>query len=453
MAKNEAKNDLMEKIVSLSKRRGFVFQSSEIYGGLNGCWDYGPLGVELLKNIKEAWWKTMTYRDDVEGLDASILMHPKVWEASGHVENFTDPMVDCKECKARFRADQIEGADCGNKAYKGRKAQKCFDEGKFTEARKFNLMFKTFIGAIESEDAIVYLRPETAQGIYVNFLNVKDSTRQKLPFGIAQIGKAFRNEINTRNFLFRTREFEQMEMQYFIKPDEDVKWYDYWKEKRINWYYELGMRKEKLNFVPHPQDKLAHYAKAAIDIEYEVPFGWGELEGIHNRGNYDLTQHTQFSGKKMEYFDDQTKERFIPNVIETSAGASRSFMAFLVDAYEEDEAPTADGKVEKRTVLRLHPKLAPVKCAVFPLVNKDGLQEISHKIADELQKSFKVFYDESGAVGRRYRRQDECGTPFCVTIDYDTLKDNTVTIRDRDSMKQERISIDRVKEYVIGKVI
>ncbi len=443
----------MDKIVSLAKRRGFVFQSSEIYGGLNGCWDYGPLGVEMLNNIKHAWWRRMTYRDDIEGLDASILMHPKVWEASGHVENFTDPMVDCKECKARFRADQIEDAECGNKGYKGRKASKCFEEGKFTEARQFNLMFKTFLGAIENEESVVYLRPETAQGIYVNFLNVKDSTRQKLPFGIAQIGKAFRNEINTKNFLFRTREFEQMEMQYFIKPIDDDRWFEYWKEQRIEWYYSLGMTKDKLNFAPHPADKLAHYAKAAVDIEYNFPFGWGELEGIHNRGNYDLTQHQKFSGKKMEYFDDQTKERFIPYVIETSAGASRSFMAFLVDAYDEDEAPTAEeGKSEKRTVLRLHPKLAPLKLAVFPLVNRDGLQEISHHIADDLMSSFRVFYDEAGAVGRRYRRQDECGTPFCVTVDYDTLKDNTVTIRDRDTMKQERIGIDKIKEYVGGRV-
>jgi len=394
----------------------------------------------------------MTYREDIEGLDASILMHPKVWEASGHVANFTDPMVDCKECKARFRADQIEDSECGNKAYKGRKAIKCFEEGKFTEARNFNLMFKTHIGAIEDESSVIYLRPETAQGIYVNFNNVKDSTRQKLPFGIAQIGKAFRNEINTKNFLFRTREFEQMEMQYFVRPGEDTKWFDYWKEQRINWYNSLGMKKDKLNFVPHPQDKLAHYAKAAVDIEYNFPFGWGELEGIHNRGDYDLTQHTQFSGKKMEYFDDGTKERFIPCVVETSAGASRSFMAFLVDAYEEDEAPTADGKTEKRTVLRLHPKLAPLKCAVFPLVNRDGLQEIGKKITDDLQKSFKVFYDESGAVGRRYRRQDECGTPYCVTIDYDTLKDNTVTIRERDSMKQERISSEQIKNYILQRI-
>ncbi len=446
------KNDSMEKIVSLAKRRGFVFQSSEIYGGLNGCWDYGPLGVELLNNVKQAWWRFMTYREDIEGLDASILMHPRVWEASGHVENFTDPMIDCKECKARFRADQIEESDCGSRAYKGRKASKCYGEGKFTEERKFNLMFKTFIGAIENEDSAVYLRPETAQGIFVNFNNVKESTRQKLPFGIAQIGKAFRNEINTKNFLFRTREFEQMEMQYFVKPGDDENWYDYWKEQRLNWYISLGMKNESLKFVPHPPDKLAHYAKAAVDIEFDFPFGWGEIEGIHNRSDFDLSQHSKFSGKKLEYFDEQTKERFIPFVIETSAGASRGLMAFLCNAFDEDEAPTADGKSEKRTVLRFHPKLAPLKCAVFPLVNKDGLQEVARKITGDLQNSFKVFYDESGAVGRRYRRQDECGTPFCVTVDYDTLKDNTVTIRDRDSMKQERINRDNVKQYILEKL-
>ncbi len=446
------KNDLMDKIVSLSKRRGFIFQSSEIYGGLNGCWDYGPLGVELLNNIKQAWWRGMTYRDDIEGIDASILMHPKVWEASGHIENFTDPMVDCKECKARFRADQIEDSECGNKGYKGRKASKCMEEGKFTEARSFNLMFKTFIGAIESEDSVVYLRPETAQGIFVNFNNVKDSTRQKLPFGIAQIGKAFRNEINTKNFLFRTREFEQMEMQYFVKPGVDDEKYEFWRELRIKWWTELGIRRERLQFMPHPPDKLAHYAKAAVDIEFEFPFGWGEIEGIHNRSDFDLSQHTKFSGKKLEYYDDQTKERFIPYVIETSAGASRGFMAFLCNAYDEDEAPTAEGKSEKRTVLHFHPKLAPIKCAIFPLVNKDGLQEISHNIKDDLQSSFNVFYEESGAVGRRYRRQDECGTPYCVTVDYDTLKDNTVTIRDRDSMKQERIHKDLVKKYIAEKL-
>jgi glycyl-tRNA synthetase len=446
------KNDLMDKIVSLSKRRGFVFQSSEIYGGLNGCWDFGPLGVELFNNIKQAWWRSMTFRDDVEGIDASIIMHPKVWEASGHVENFTDPMVDCKECKARFRADQIHDADCGNKGFKGRKASKCFDEGKFTEARNFNLMFKTYIGAIESEDSVAFLRPETAQGIFVNFNNVKESTRQKLPFGIAQIGKAFRNEINTKNFLFRVREFEQMEMQYFVKPGGDEEKYEYWRELRINWWVEHGIKRDRLQFAPHPADKLAHYAKSAVDVEFEFPFGWGEIEGIHNRSDFDLSQHQKFSGKKLDYFDDETKERFIPYVIETSAGATRGFMAFLCNAYDEDEAPTADGKSEKRVVLHFHPKLAPIKAAIFPLVNKDGLQEISHGIKDDLQKSFNVFYDESGAVGRRYRRQDECGTPYCVTVDYDTLKDNTVTIRDRDSMKQERIHKDLIKKFILEKL-
>lgn len=447
------KNDSMDKIVSLSKRRGFVFQSSEIYGGLNGCWDYGPLGVELLSNIKQAWWRSMTFRPDVEGLDASILMHPRVWEASGHVENFTDPMIDCKECKARFRADQIEDSECGNKGYKGRKASRCMEEGKFTEARKFNLMFKTYMGAIESEDSIAYLRPETAQGIFVNFNNVREATRQKLPFGIAQIGKAFRNEINTKNFLFRTREFEQMEMQYFVKPGSDTEKYEFWREQRLNWWMELGIKRENLNFATHPADKLAHYAKAAVDIEFNFPFGFGEIEGIHNRGDFDLSQHAKFSGKKLDYFDEQTKERFTPFVIETSAGASRGFMAFLCNAYDEDEAPTSEeGKSEKRTVLHFHPKLAPIKCAVFPLVNKDGLQDISHSITDDLQKTFNVFYDESGAVGRRYRRQDECGTPYCITVDYDTLKDGTVTIRDRDSMQQERIHKDLVKKYVMEKI-
>jgi glycyl-tRNA synthetase len=375
-----------------------------------------------------------------------------VWEASGHVENFTDPMVDCKECKARFRADQVEDADCGNKGYKGRKAKKCMDEGKFTEARNFNLMFKTYMGAIESEDSIAYLRPETAQGIFVNFNNVRESTRQKLPFGIAQIGKAFRNEINTKNFLFRTREFEQMEMQYFVKPGSDEEKYEFWREQRLNWWIEHGIKKERLQLVPHPADKLAHYAKAAVDVEFEFPFGFGEIEGIHNRSDFDLSQHAKFSGKKMEYFDEQAKERFIPFVIETSAGASRGFMAFLCNAYDEDEAPTADGKTEKRTILHFHPKLAPIKAAIFPLVNKDGLQEISHSITNDLKRSFNVFYDESGAVGRRYRRQDECGTPYCITVDYDTLKDNTVTIRERDSMQQERIHKDLIKQYILEKL-
>ncbi|HEY5534937.1 MAG TPA: glycine--tRNA ligase [Ignavibacteria bacterium] len=444
----------MEKIVSLSKRRGFIFQSSEIYGGLNGCYDYGPLGVELLRNIKETWWRDMTYREDIEGLDASILMHPRTWEASGHVENFTDPLVDCKECKARFRADQLDDVECGNKGYKGRKASKCQQEGKFTEARNFNMMFKTFIGPVEDSSNAVFLRPETAQGIYVNFLNVKESSRQRLPFGIAQIGKAFRNEINTKNFLFRTREFEQMEMQFFVKPGEDEKWFDYWKDIRYNWFIKYGMKKEKMRFLL--PDKLAHYAKAAADIEYEFPFGWGEIEGIHNRTDYDLGRHTEYSGKKLEYFDEQSKEKYIPYVIETSAGASRSLMAFLVDAYEEEELKkeNSDGTIstEVRTVLHFHPAFAPIKAAVFPLVNRDGMQELAHNITEDLRKYFRVFYDDSGAVGRRYRRQDECGTPYCITIDSQTLEDNTVTVRNRDTMEQIRINKDTASTYVLERV-
>jgi len=439
---------MMEKIVSLSKRRGFVFQSSEIYGGLNGCWDYGPHGVELLRNIKEEWWRAMTYREDIEGIDAAILMHPRVWEASGHVENFTDPMVDCKECKARFRADQIEDSACGNPAYKGRKAAKCQAEGKFTEARQFNLMFKTFVGPMEDSSAVVYLRPETAQGIFVNFLNVQSSSRQRPPFGIAQIGKAFRNEINTKNFLFRTREFEQMEMQFFVKPGTDMEWFEYWKQERMRWFTSLGMRADRLHYHEHEPDKLAHYARAAFDIEYLFPFGWGEIEGIHNRTDFDLSRHEQFSGKTQKFFDEQAKEKYTPYIIETSAGASRSFMAFLVDAYTEEEAPTADGKSEQRVVLRLHPRLAPIKAAIFPLVNRDGMPEISRNIETALRPHFRVFFDDSGAVGRRYRRQDEAGTPFCITVDSQTLQDQTVTVRERDSMKQVRVAAGALIAYL-----
>ncbi len=478
---------MTEKIVSLSKRRGFIFQSSEIYGGLNGCYDYGPLGVELLRNIKEAWWKEMTYRENIEGLDASILMHPRVWEASGHVENFSDPMVDCKSCKSRYRVDVLfEMLSAKNKKAIREEILKndpsvndtdesmkdfftndpnpylnlivcpnCGNKNSFTEARSFNLMFRTFIGPLEDSSNAVYLRPETAQGIYVNFNNVRESSRQKLPFGIAQIGKAFRNEINTKNFLFRTREFEQMEMQFFINPVNDLQWYDYWREQRFNWFIKYGMDPGKLKL--HVHEKLAHYAKAAVDIEFEFPFGWGEIEGIHNRTDFDLKRHTEYSGKKIEYFDDQTKERYTPYVIETSAGASRSFFAFLCNAYSEEEVmkENSDGtsSSETRTVLRFHPSLAPVKAAVFPLVNRDGMQEIAHNITEDLRKHFKVFYDDSGAVGRRYRRQDECGTPYCVTVDSETLTDNTVTVRDRDSMAQERISKDKICEYIDSKMI
>lgn len=494
ISKNKNQNGIVEKVVSLAKRKGFVFQSSEIYGGLNGCWDYGPLGVELLKNIKEEWWKSMTYREDVEGLDASILMHPRVWEASGHVENFTDPMIDCKSCKSRFRMDTLaeqisekkkkkilrelsenlnddsfknklseildsddsltekftavlEDTELSIKILEYANCPTCGNKGQFTEPRSFNLMFKTFVGPVESSDNAVFLRPETAQGIFVNFLNVQNATRQKLPFGIAQIGKAFRNEINTRNFLFRTREFEQMEMQYFVKPEDDDKYFSEWKAKRLEWYKTLGMTSDKLRYHDHPKDKLAHYAKAAVDIEYEFPFGWGEIEGIHNRTNFDLTRHEEFSGKSQKYFDEQIKEKYIPFIIETSAGASRSFMAFLVDAYTEEEVNN-----ELRVVLKLHPKLAPIKAAIFPLVNKDGMPEAARKIEADLRPFMKVFYDSKGAIGRRYRRMDEVGTPFCITVDTQTLEDGTVTVRERDSMEQVRIKSDELLTHLLGKM-
>lgn len=486
MAKNQ--QNTLEKIVSLSKRRGFIFQSSEIYSGLNGCWDYGPLGVELLRNVKEAWWKAMTYRDDIEGLDASILMHPRVWEASGHVENFTDPMVDCKQCKARYRLDTLfdelsvkkkkeilrelepgkfEGQvkdELVNGEFEKRlekaaamvhilSCPNCGNKGTFTDARKFNLMFKTFVGPVEDSSAVVFLRPETAQGIFVNALNVQSASRQKIPFGIAQIGKAFRNEINTKNFLFRTREFEQMEMQFLVKPGTDDHWFEYWRSERMGWFEKLGMKKEKLRWHQHPPDKLAHYAKDAYDIEYQFPFGWGEIEGVHNRTNYDLSRHQQFSGKSMEFYDEESKEKFIPYVIETSAGASRSFMAFLVDSYHEEEAPTGEGGVEMRVVLKLDPKIAPTKVAIFPLVNRDGMPEFARKIEADLRPVLRVFYDESGAVGRRYRRQDEVGTPFCVTVDSQTLQDQTVTVRHRDSMQQERINAPALRAYFSEKLL
>jgi glycyl-tRNA synthetase len=437
----------------------------------------------------------MTYRDDVEGLDASILMHAKVWEASGHVENFTDPMIDCKQCKARFRLDVLgdsindkkkqkavdelksdvkensdligwiekifanpddedpfnlilEHPELGKKLLSKLNCPQCGNANTFTDARKFNLMFKTFVGPVEDTGAVVYLRPETAQGIFVNFLNVQSSSRQKLPFGIAQVGKAFRNEINTKNFLFRTREFEQMEMQFFVNPKADKEWYDYWKAARIEWFKSLGMTPSKLRYHDHPQDKLAHYAKEATDIEYEFPFGWGEIEGIHNRTNFDLSQHEKYSGKSLKYFDDESKEKFIPYIIETSAGASRSFMAFLIDAYYEEEV-----NGETRSVLRFHPRLAPIKAAIFPLVNKDGMPEVSREIEKELRKNFKVFYDDKGAVGRRYRRQDEAGTPYCITVDTQTLNDKTVTVRDRDTMIQERVSIDKLSGYLSDKLL
>ncbi len=436
--------DKMDQIVSLCKRRGFVFQSSEIYGGLGSCWDYGPYGIELKRNLKDFWWKAMTQkRDDIEGIDAAILMHPKVWETSGHVANFTDPLVDCKKCKARFRADQLDSARCPLKPSKS--PLEC--GGELTEPRSFNLMFKTFMGPVEDTSAVVYMRPETAQGIYVNFLNVMGPARQKVPFGIAQIGKAFRNEITPGNFIFRTREFEQMEMQFFIHPSEDDKWFDYWKEERMKWYHELGIRKERLRYHQHGEGELAHYAKKAFDIEYEFPFGWKELEGIHNRTDFDLSRHMEASGKDLSYFNDQTREKFVPYIIETSAGCDRTLLVCLVDAYEEE--PVKD---EVRVVLKFSPKIAPVKAAVFPLVNKDGMPEYASKLFHELKMHFKCFYDDSGAVGRRYRRMDEIGTPYCITIDGTTLTDQTVTIRDRDTMTQDRVNVSSLVEWLKKKI-
>ncbi len=432
MAKQKTQT-LMDKLSSLAKRRGFIFQSSEIYGGLNSCYDYGPLGIELKKNIKELWWKSLVYeREDIEGVDSSILMHPRIWEASGHVEGFTDPMVDCKVCKMRWRADQVgENNRCPNCG------------GELTEPRMFNLMFKTFMGPVEDAAHIVFLRPETAQGIYVNFHNIKEASRQKVPFGIAQIGKAFRNEITPGNFIFRTREFEQMEMQFFVKPGEDEEWFQYWKQQRIEWFDRLGVRKEKLRFNQHGEDELAHYAKAAFDIEYEFSFGWSEIEGIHNRTDFDLKRHQEYSNKDLRYYDQEAGEKFIPYVIETSTGVDRLMLTVLADAYEEEE---------ERVVLHLKPQIAPVKAAVFPLVKKDGMPEIARNIVDDLRQDFKVFYDESGSVGRRYRRQDEAGTPFCITVDSQTLEDDSVTIRERDSMEQIRVGKDQILSYLRDRI-
>lgn len=427
----------MEKIVSLCKRRGFVFQSSEVYGGQAGAWDYGPVGIELKKNIQNAWWREMTQlHDNIAGLDAAILMHPRVWEASGHVANFSDPLVDCKNCKARFRADQLD-----EKFLQSKKCPEC--GGELTEPRDFNLMFKTHIGAAEDSSSIVYLRPETAQGIYVNYKNVAQSGRMKIPFGIAQVGKAFRNEIVTKNFIFRTCEFEQMEMQYFVKPGDDEEAFEYWREQRWNFYKKYGVRMEKLRWFHH--EKLAHYAKDAYDIEYEFPMGFQELEGIHNRTDFDLSRHTEFSGKDLRYIDqDNGNERYIPYIIETSAGLTRNVLMFLCDAYEEQKVADKGNDDDWRTVLHFHPKIAPITVAVLPLMKKDGLAEIAKEIQNELKEEFVTDFDTSGAIGKRYRRQDEVGTPFCVTVDYQTKEDDTVTIRFRDSMEQIRVKKDEI---------
>jgi len=422
----------MNDLVSLCKRRGFAFQSSEIYGGINACWDYGPLGVEVKRNVKERWWRAMTDREDMEGLDAAILMHPRVWEASGHVATFSDPLVDCKKCKERFRADKIDAA-----ALAAKKCPNC--GGELTEPRNFNLMFKTFMGPVEDSANIVYLRPETAQGIYVNFINVQQSSRQKLPFGICQIGKSFRNEITPGNFIFRTREFEQMEMQFFVKPGSDMEWFEKWKAERIQWHLDNGIRKNKLRFHQHGPGELAHYARAAFDIEYEFPFGWQELEGIHNRGDFDLGRHQEYSGKKLEYFDEVAKERYVPYIVETAVGCDRAVLIALVDSYRFDG---------DRTWLEMHPNLSPYKVAIFPLMKKPELLEYSDKVYQTVKKRFRATTDDAGSIGKRYRRQDEIGTPYGVTIDYDTLSNHTVTIRHRDTMVQERIPAEKLVAYI-----
>jgi glycyl-tRNA synthetase len=443
----------MEKIVSLCKRRGFIFQSSEIYGGLNGLWDYGPLGVELKRNLKNYWWRVMVHeRDDVVGMDGSILMNRAVWKASGHEDTFTDPMVDCRSCKARLRADQIvekKGAKqcpvCGGKD--------------LTEPRSFNLMFKTYVGATEDESSVTYLRPETAQAIFVQFKNVLDVSRKKLPFGIAQIGKAFRNEINPRNFTFRSREFEQMELEYFCRAEEGIKLLEYWKEERLKFYENIGIARAKLHVLTVPDEERAFYSKGTYDIEYDFPFGRQELEGVAYRTDYDLSQHQKASGKSLEYFDEETKQKFLPHVVEPSAGVDRTVLALICEAYSEDQAPDEKGKMETRVVLRFHPRLAPIKCGVFPLLkNNEQLVAKAKQIADLLRPHMFVFYDEGGAIGRRYRRQDEIGTPFGITVDFETLgeKDSalcdTVTLRERDSMKQERVAIKDLANLLVAQI-
>ncbi len=478
----------LDELVALCKRRGFIFQSSDIYGGLASCYDYGPLGVELKRNVKNQWWKSVVQmRDDMVGLDCSILMHPMVWKASGHVDKFADLIAECKKCNTRTRVDHLKGvegeetthhshAEVSENNLVSKICPNCGAKGQFTKPMPFKLMFETQMGANAEDSMTLYLRPETAQGIFANFRNVLDTTRIKIPFGIAQMGKSFRNEVTTKAFIFRTREFEQMEIEFFCKPGTDEQWYEHWKEQRLNWYTDLGIRPENLRLRKHEDDELAHYAKGCVDIEYKFPFGqgdWQELEGIANRTDYDLRQHQRgmrsmtkwFEAKRdtlktpllgedeeyqkgpLSYFDDEAKERYIPYVIEPSAGADRGTLAFLVDAYAEEEV-----RGEKRSVLRFDPRLAPIKVGVFPLVKKEGMPEKAHAIYNDLRKGFPCFYDEKGAVGRRYRRQDEAGTPFCVTVDGQTSEDNTVTVRERDSMEQIRISSDQVVNYLRGKL-
>jgi glycyl-tRNA synthetase len=486
----------MDKLVSLCKRRGFLFQSSEIYGGLNGFWDYGPLGVELKRNIKEAWWQDMVRGHDelaappgapseyeMTGLDCTIIMHPQVWKCSGHYDLFVDKMVDCKECQGRWRVDHLSSSECPRKPSKHPGEH---DKCQLTQPRDFNLMFKTIVGAMGSEEDAAYLRPETAQGIFVNFKNVLDSTRVKVPFGIAQIGKSFRNEITPRNFTFRSREFEQMEIEFFCHPSESRRWYEYWRDRRMKWYTELGLAGERLQLREHGKDELSHYSVGTADIEYAFPFlaegEYGELEGIAHRGDFDLRSHMEGklvkndegclelemipveghpdkkrpkwkgSGRDLTYRDEATGERYTPHVIEPSAGADRATLAFLCEAYHEDQAPDDKGEMQTRVVMKFHPRIAPIKAAVFPLVKKDGMPEVAQDIYRRLKARFSAFYDEKGAVGRRYRRQDEAGTPYCVTVDGQTLQDQTVTIRDRDTLEQRRVKVDDVVDEIARRV-
>ena len=440
-------NKTIEKIVSLCKQRGFVYQSSEIYGGFGAVYDYGPLGVELKNNIASYWWREMTQiHENIVGLDSGILMHPKIWEASGHVGEFHDPLVDCKQCKSRYRADELSD-DIENEKWDKIKCPKCGTTGMMTSPRQFNLMFKTQVGPVEESGSTAYLRPETAQGIYVNYQLVQGSTRMKIPFGIAQIGKAFRNEIIARNFIFRTREFEQMEMQYFVKPGNDDDAMREWKEKRVNFYTEtLGINEKNIRFHEHVEGELAHYAKEAWDIEYNFPFGWSEIEGIHNRTDFDLARHEEYSGKNLKYFDQVANERYLPYIIETSAGLNRMMLAVLSDAYWEDTE-------NNRTVMKLHPKISPIKAVICPLVKKDGLPEKARAIVDILRPHFNILFDQQGSIGKRYYRQDEAGTPYGITVDHQTMEDNTVTLRHRDTQKQDRIAIDDILNIIQSNLV
>ncbi|MBA9006878.1 MULTISPECIES: glycine--tRNA ligase [Thermomonospora] len=454
--------DVMDTIVSLAKRRGLVYPSSEIYGGLRASWDYGPLGVELKNNVKRQWWKAMVQgREDVVGLDSCVILAREVWEASGHVQAFVDPLTECQSCHKRFRADHLEEAYEAKHGHPpaGGLAEvncpNCGTKGAFTEPRMFNGLLKTFLGPVEDESGLAYLRPETAQGIFINYMNVQQSARRKIPFGIGQIGKSFRNEITPGNFIFRTREFEQMEMEFFVEPGTDEEWHQYWIDERMQWYVDLGIRKENLRLYEHPAEKLSHYSKRTVDIEYRFNFAggeWGELEGIANRTDYDLSTHAKASGQDLSFFDQDKGERYVPYVIEPAAGVDRCVLTFMLDAYAEDEAPNAKGQLEKRTVMRLDPRLAPVKAAVLPLSRNADLSPKARDLAAALRRHWNVEFDDAGAIGRRYRRQDEIGTPYCITVDFDTLNDDAVTIRERDSMKQDRVAISQVESYLAARL-